>query len=159
MNDGEEFTNGVAREAKDELLRTSQRYGRLSLTVVAFAGLIAVVTSTTTVIVGLGNRQVQERIKDCSEPGGKCYQRTQAATADAVQAILNHIDGVMGPHRLRNEAENQCQVEVFAGTPALAGTGTQPALKFYDECVLRRSGNTAPPPVPMNPLTTTTTTR
>lgn len=154
-----DFSNGVAREAKEQLLRTGQHYGRLSVTVVALAGLAVVASSSITIMVGLGNRRLQERTKDCTEPSGKCYQQTQAATAAAVQSVLDYIDDSMGPHRLRNEAENSCQVELFAGDPSFAAKGVQPALDFYNACVLRRSGNTAPPAVPPNPLTSTTTTR
>lgn len=150
--------NGEADKVRDELQRAAQRARRLEMTIVILAGVAVMIASVFTAALGVGNRQIAERIKDCSEPTGKCYQRNQQATAKAVQAILDYVDDSLAPHRLRNEAENMCQVELFAGLPAFAQKGVQPALTFYDECVLRRSGNTAPPPVPKNPLTTTTTT-
>jgi hypothetical protein len=156
-DDDEGFANGVAQEAKEAVIRTSQRYGRRSVTIVALAAVVVVVSTTTTLTIGLGNRRLQERIKDCSDPGGQCFQRNQQATAKAVQAILDYIDDTMGPHRLRNEAENRCQVELFARKPTILDRGSRPALEEYDDCVSRRSGGTQPPPIPPNPLTTTTT--
>lgn len=145
--------------AREQVVRTTQRAAALQVALIALAALAVILSSVSTVIIGLGNRALNERVKDCSEPQGECYQKNQASTAAAVQAILDHIDGLMGPHRLRNEAENTCQTELFAGNPAYASKGVQPALDFYNACVLRRSGNTSPPPLPPNPLTTTTTTR
>lgn len=138
--------NGEANEAKEELIRTAQRAHRLEIALVALAGLAVVVASATAVVVGLGNRSRQAQ--------------TQKATASAVQVILDYVDDTMGPHRLRNEAENRCGVEVIY--QMLAGPLVQAADHYtglYDACVLRRSGITAPPPVPPNPLTTTTTRR
>lgn len=145
----------MAREKVVEATRKAEAY-RVAL--VALAALAVVVSTSTAVVVGLANRRLNERTQDCTEPQGKCYQQTQKTTAAAVQSILDYIDESFAPHRLRNEAENKCQVETFAGLPAFAQKGVQPALDFYDQCVLRRSGNTAPPPLPENPLTTTTTT-
>ena len=156
---GEGFSNGVAREAKEEVVRTSQAYGRRSVTIVALAAVITVASSTSALTVALANRHLQQRIKDCSEPDGKCYQQNQKTTAKAVQTILDYIDAVMLPHRLRNEAENRCQVELFARRPTVLDRGAPAALEEYDACVRARSGGTEPPPIPQNPLNTTTTTR
>lgn len=150
----------VAEDVKARVGRAEAKLARTRLfevLLVALAVVAVVLSSVSTVIIGLGNRALNERVKDCSEPQGECYQANQAATAAAVQAILDHIDGSIGPHRLRNEAENTCQTELFAGDPAYAAKGVSAALTFYNECVLRRSGNIAPPPLPPNPLTTTTT--
>lgn len=152
----------VAEEAKALIGRAESKLARtrtFEILLVGLAVLAVIMSSVSTVIIGLGNRALNERTKDCTEPTGRCYQQTQKTTAAAIQVILDYIDESFGPHRLRNEAENMCQVELFAGTPALAEKGVQPALAFYTECVLRRSGNTAPPSVPPNPLTSTTTTR
>jgi hypothetical protein len=157
MTDDDLFPNGVAREAKEAVLRISHVYGRRSVAIVAMAAFITIFSSSTTLLVGLGNRHLQERIRDCSEPQGQCYQQNQKATAKAVQAILDYIDDVMTPHRLRNEAENKCQVELFARQPTVLNSGAQAALEEYDACVRGRSGGTEPPPIPANPLTTTTT--
>lgn len=142
--------------AREQVVRTTQRAAALQVALVALAGLAVVIASGTAVSVGLGNRWRADRERKAAVVREEQMAR---ATAEAVQAILDYIDHSMDPHRLRNEAENWCQVEVFAGLPAFAEKGVQPALSFYDACVLRRSGNTAPPPVPPNPLTTTTTTR
>lgn len=158
MTEHEEFPNGLAREAKEELIRTSQRYGRLSLTVVAVAGLIAVTSSTATVIVGLGNRQLQHRIRDCSDPGGDCYQRNQKATAEAVQNILDYIDKSITPFRLANEAQNLCQVALHTRNPTVLEVGAEVAIAEYNACIAARSAGTERPPLPPNPLLTTTTT-
>lgn len=152
----------VAEDAKARVDVAEAKLARTRLfeiLLVALAVIAVVLSSVSTVIIGLGNRALNQRVKDCSEPQGECYQANQAATAKAVQAILDHIDGTIAPHRLRNEAENLCQIEVFAGDPPYAAKGVNQALDFYNECVLRRSGNTAPPALPPNPLTTTTTTR
>lgn len=143
--------------AREQIVRTTQRAAALQVALVVLIGLAVVLSSVTAAVVALGNRAQNERIRDCSEPPGRCYQETQRATAMAIQTILDYIDHSMAPHRLRNEAENKCQTELFAGDPSYAAKGVSAALAFYDECVLRRSGNTAPPPVPPNPLTTTTT--
>lgn len=149
--------NGETDKVRNKLERAAQRARHLEVAIVILAGVAVMIASVFTAAIGTGNRQIVERIKDCSEPTGKCYRANQQATAKAVQAILDYIDGSLAPHRLRNEAENMCQVELFAGLPAFAQKGVQPALTFYDECVLRRSGNTTAPPLPKNPLTTTTT--
>lgn len=150
--------NGGADKVRDELHVAAQRARRLEVTIVVLAGLAVTIASVFTAVLGTGNRRIVNQIKDCSEPTGECYQRNQKTTAAAIQTVLDYIDDSIDPHRLRNEAENTCQVELFAGFPAFAEKGVQPSLAFYSECVLRRSGNTAPPPVPMNPLATTTTT-
>lgn len=142
--------------ARQEVVRVTKRAEALQVALVALAGLAVVVASSTAVVVGLGNRnRATQNLRDTAAR----QARTEKDTAAAVQVILDYIDDVMAPHRLRNEAENRCQVELFAGSPAYATKGVSAALTFYDECVLRRSGLTAPPPVPPNPLTTTTTTR
>jgi len=144
---------------RDRLWKSAKRAQALQVILVIFAAAAVLVSSTTAVFVGVGNRSYQKRIRDCTEPEGKCYQANQAATAKAVQAILDYIDDTMGPHRLRNEAENRCQVELFARKPTVLDKGSETALKEYDHCVKERSGGTEPPPLPENPLTTTTTTR
>jgi hypothetical protein len=147
--------DGNANVAREAVERTARRAHAFEAALIALACFAVIVSSVTAVAVGLGNRHRADRerkaVADRSE-------REQKATADAIQVILDYIDRSFSPHRLRNEAENMCQVELFAGSPAYAAKGVGPALTFYDECVLRRSGNTAPPPVPPNPLTTTTTT-
>lgn len=148
-----------ADELRHQLASTTQRAVSLQLALVALAAVAVVISSVSGVLFTLGNRANQARIKDCTEPAGRCYRQNQATTAAAIETILRYIDDSLAPHRLRNEAENTCQVELFAGSPALAEKGVNPSLDFYDECVLRRSGNTAPPPLPPNPLTTTTTRR
>lgn len=146
-----------ADKARDEIVRTTMRAASIQVALLALVGLAVVVSSASTVIIGLGNRALNERTKDCTDPKGACYQRNQEVTAAAIQVVLDYIDKSFAPHRLRNEAENMCQTELFAGDPPFARKGVQPALDFYTECVLRRSGNTVPPPLPPNPLTTTTT--
>lgn len=102
--------------------------------------------------------RIGERIEDCSSREGKCYKENQKATGEAIQAILEGLQGQVTPHRLRNEAENLCQVELFGGTPPLAtSVPVEQAVATYIDCVLRRSGGTEPPPLPTNPFTTTTT--
>lgn len=151
--------NGTANKARDELLRTAQRARRLEFAIVVLAGIAVVFASLFAVLVGAGNRQIVERIKDCSEPTGKCYRANQQATAKAVQSILDYIDRSFAPHRLRNEAENRCGVETVWQMLSNRPLRDLPFYESaYDICVLSRSGNTAPPPVPPNPLTTTTTT-
>lgn len=150
----------IAEDAKARVDVAEAKLARTRLfefLLVALAVIAVVLSSVSTVIIGLGNRALNQRVKDCSEPQGKCYQANQKTTAAAIQVILDYIDDSLAPHRLRNEAENLCQVELFAGDPAYAAKGVNPALDFYNECVLRRSGNTVPPPLPPNPLTTTTT--
>lgn len=152
----------VAEEAKALVGRAESKLARtrtFEILLVALAALAVITSSVSTVIIGLGNRSLNERTKDCTEPTGRCYQQTQKTTAAAIQVILDYIDDSIDPHRLRNEAENTCQVELFAGTPSFAAKGVAPAVDFYTKCVLARSGNTQPPPVPPNPLTSTTTTR
>lgn len=145
--------------AREQVVRSTKRANALQVSLVALAAAAVVLSSVSAAVVTLGNRREAERIKDCTQPDGVCYQQTQAATAAAVQAILDYIDDTMGPHRLRNEAENECQVELFARHPTILDKGSEPALGEYEDCVHRRSGGTEPPPVPPNPLTTTTTTR
>lgn len=150
----------IAEDAKARVGRAETKLARTRVFEILLVGLAAtavVMSSVSAVIIGLGNRALNERVKDCSEPTGRCYQQTQKTTAAAIQVILDYIDDAMGPHRLRNEAENTCQVELFAGSPAYAAKGVSASLDFYTKCVLTRSGNTAPPPVPPNPLTSTTT--
>lgn len=143
--------------ARQQVVRTTQRAAALQVALVALAALAVVLATSTTVWVGLGNRDYQKRIKDCTDPRGGCYQQQQKATAAAIETILRYIDGSFGPHRLRNEAENSCQVQLFAGSPPYAAKGVSAALKFYNDCVLMESGNTAPPPIPSIPITTSTT--
>lgn len=144
-------------EARHQIVRTTRRAASLQVALLTLVGLAVVMSSVTAAVVALGNRQANQRIRDCSEPEGRCYQQTQKVTAAAVQSILDYVDAAMKPHRLRNEAENECQVELFAGDPSYAAKGVSAALDFYTKCVLQRSGNTAPPPPPPNPLTSTTT--
>lgn len=155
----EEFPNGVAREAKEELIRTSQRYGRRSVAIVALAAVMTVFSSSTSLFVGLGNRRLQERIRDCSDPGGKCYQRNQAATAQAVQSILDYIDRSITPFRTANEAQNLCQIAMHTRNPPVLEVPAERVIAEYHACIEARSAGTERPPLPPNPLLTTTTTR
>lgn len=142
---------------RERIVRTTRQAAAYQVALVGLACLAVVISSASAVLVGLSNRRLNERAKDCSEPQGQCYQQTQRTTAAAVQSVLDYIDDSMRPHRLRNEAENLCQVELFAGDSPYSRKGVSAAIDFYRACVLRRSGNTEAPPIPPNPLTTTTT--
>jgi hypothetical protein len=153
------IANGEANEAKAELERITRRANTLEIALVGLVGVAVIVASFTAVVLVLGNRKQNQRIEDCTRPEGRCYQQTKRDTGAAVQTVLDYIDATMNPHRLRNEAENKCQVELFARRPTILDSGAEAALAEYDDCVHRRSGGTDPPPVPQNPLSTTTTRR
>lgn len=123
-----------ADEVRHQLIKTTRRVGTLQVLLIALAALAVVISSATAVGVGIGNRRRADQ--------------TQKATAGAIQIILDYVDATMAPHRLRNEAENLCQVELIAGDPPLIRKGLEPSLAFYRECVTRRAGGTPAPPVP-----------
>ncbi|MCA1842348.1 MAG: hypothetical protein LC792_04005 [Actinobacteria bacterium] len=159
----EPIPNGMANAAKKELLHTAEQAARLQIALVALAGLAVVLSSFSAVAVSLGNRRAADRARDCTDPQGTCYQQTRRATAEAIQVILDNQSNLMRPHRLRNEAENLCTVVALVEV-TLAVQGHLPVdingtLDHYRGCVTEQSGGTEPPPLPQNPLNTTTTTR
>lgn len=79
-------------KAREQVVRTTQRAAALQIALVALAGLAVVLSSVTAAVVAISNRAANQRIKDCSEPTGRCYQETQRTTAAAIQTILDHID-------------------------------------------------------------------
>jgi hypothetical protein len=142
-----------------EAVVAEQRRGRLRFLVVVIAALVfvaAVVVGSAS--VSRSNNQIVRRIEDCSSKTGRCYQENQKLAGAAIQSILDGFKTQIDPHRLRNEAENLCQVEVFAVPPEHQGLTIDRAIDLYTGCVLRRSAGTQPPPLPPNPYTTSSTT-
>jgi hypothetical protein len=146
-----------ADKAREEVVRTTQRAATLQIALVALAGLAVVLSSVTAAVVAIGNRANNQRIRDCSEPSGRCYQHQQKVTAEAIEAILRYIDESVTPFRQATTAQNYCQVELFARQPTILDKGSGPALAEYAACVTRDSVGTEQPDPPKVPLTTTTT--
>lgn len=149
-------------EVKEQLVRTATRAHVIEVALVAVAAVAVIIAVATAVWVGLGNREYQRRIRDCTDPQGRCYQQNQRNTAAAVQTILDYIQNVMDPHRLRSEAETLCNVvadvEVTLNIQGDTTVDVDKVLDHYRHCVLENSGLTPAPPAPENPLSTTTTT-
>lgn len=142
------------RDIRDQLWKSTKRAQAFQVALVALAGMAVIFASTSAVWVGLGNRNYQQRIKDCTEPTGHCFQQTQKATGEAVQVILDYVEDSVAPLRLRLEADHHCLVELFDEE----NSSTVPLVEQYDACVTTRSPGSVPPPAPPNPLTSTTTT-
>jgi hypothetical protein len=141
-----------------EQRRERRRVRLLAVIAVAFIVLITVIG----IVQSRANHTVASRIADCSVPKGRCYQEQRRTTAAAVQAVLDGISGQFAPHRLRNEAENLCQVEIFAellGPPDHTAHTKDEVVGHYKDCVTREAGGIPPPALPANPYNTTTTTR
>ena len=149
------------RRVVDEVRRNNLWATRLEVVLVALAGLAVTIAAGSAAYLSSVNRDYQRRIRDCTEPQGVCYQQNQKATAEAVGSIFKYIDDTMRPHRLRNEAENLCNVvalvEVTLTIQGRLPVDVNVVLDHYRHCVTENSGNTPPPPLPENPLATTTT--
>lgn len=142
----------------DAIIAEQRRDRHTFLVLVATAVAVVIIAMFVGIGVSHSNRQIIHQIQDCSTKEGRCYQENQRTAGAAVQAVLDGMKAQMDPHRLRNEAENLCQVEVFAIPPSEHGITLEKAVDLYNGCVLRRSGGTEPPPLPKNPYSTTTTT-
>lgn len=156
--------NGMADEVTERLKRTVARARSLEVIIVILAAIAVFLAAGTATYVGYTNHKQNSRIEDCTNQEGKCYQQNQKQTAEAIQTILNYIDAVMAPHRVRNEAENLCSVLVIH--EALTDLTRNKTLldanvyeSSYQTCVLGHSGNTPPPSIPNVATSTTVTTR
>lgn len=141
----------------DAIIAEQRRDRHTFLVLVATAVAVVVIAMSIGIGVSRSNHAIVSRIEDCSTKAGRCYEEQQKTAGAAVQAVLDGMKAQIDPHRLRNEAENLCQVEVFAIPPERRGLTIERALDLYNGCVLRRSGGTEPPPLPKNPYSTTTT--
>lgn len=143
--------------AREQIVRTTQRVAALQIALVTLAGIAVVLGIGTAVFVGLGNRDYNQRVEDCTTPGGACYERQQRATTAAIETILTYIKETIEPFRVANAAQNRCQVELFARQPTVLDAGAETALADYAACVAANAAGTEQPEPPPVPLTTTTT--
>lgn len=85
--------NNLAEAAQD--LRESYRFSR-TLKFVIIIGFLMMVGLTLIAIQnrenGQATRQSITTIKDCTTPGGMCYQRSQKATGEAVAQIVAGVN-------------------------------------------------------------------
>lgn len=107
--------------------------------------------------IALQNRSTFRKFSDCINEGGKCQQRNQAATADAVQRI---IDSNTQEHKELRELIQKQQGSGPATASSTSTTTTRPQSQASATSGPPPNQTTqpAPPPQPQATSSTTTTT-